>query len=285
MKELSSLSPIQQNMLIASIIGDGEITKIYPHSRRKNNSYREHYGQQQEAYREWKATFLPNIFYLTPKSQTLRSPSMELFTNLYPYFYNENGEKNIPLELLYLCTEPEFLTFLYMDDGTLSITKSINHRKKCIYLTPTISLYLQCYPLSQLQLLKQHLNSAFNLNFTIKRRPDGYGHILYLTKCDDNYKLLNITEKIASPCPTMYYKTNWNWRLKIETEKLTTIYPNYNVLSSQSSRHANYTEHEIQALISLKVAGYTIEKIGKHLNRSYWSIVYKTNELKKEGRL
>jgi len=83
----------------------------------------------------------------------------------------------------------------------------------------------------------------------------------------------------------MYYKTNWNWRLKIETEKLTTIYPNYNVLSSQSSRHANYTEQEIQALIPLKATGYTIEQIGTHLNRSYWSVVYKTRELKKEGRL
>ncbi len=49
---LNTLTSIQQNILIASIMGDGEITKIYKNSRRKNHSYREHYGEFQEEYRK-----------------------------------------------------------------------------------------------------------------------------------------------------------------------------------------------------------------------------------------
>ncbi|WP_239454014.1 hypothetical protein [Bacillus suaedaesalsae] len=41
------LTDIQKNILIASIMGDGEITKIYKNSRRKYNSYRGHFGVQQ----------------------------------------------------------------------------------------------------------------------------------------------------------------------------------------------------------------------------------------------
>ncbi len=70
-----NLDEVQFNILVASIIGDGEITKIYPNSRRINNSYREHYGTEQKNYRLWKQTFLPDLLYITPKSNTLRSKS------------------------------------------------------------------------------------------------------------------------------------------------------------------------------------------------------------------
>src|SRR5690606_1018350 len=92
----NQLSTIQQNILFASIIGDGEITKLYPNSRRINNSYREHYGIDQEKYRYWKQSFFPNLLYITPKSRTLRSKSSKLFTKLYPEFYNDPGDKIIP---------------------------------------------------------------------------------------------------------------------------------------------------------------------------------------------
>ncbi|ANU14801.1 hypothetical protein BBI08_13495 [Planococcus halocryophilus] len=49
--DLFSLNSNEQNVLIASILGDGEITKRYPGSRRKNNSYREHFSIQQLEYR------------------------------------------------------------------------------------------------------------------------------------------------------------------------------------------------------------------------------------------
>ncbi|MGD6871036.1 hypothetical protein ACQCU1_02430 [Sutcliffiella horikoshii] len=93
------MTKIQFNILIASIIGDGEITKIYPKNRRKSNSYREHYGTDQEEYRKWKISFLPELLYITPKSNSVRSVPLPLFTQLFPYFYS-NKIKKLPLELL-----------------------------------------------------------------------------------------------------------------------------------------------------------------------------------------
>jgi hypothetical protein len=66
-----SLNDIQINVLIASIIGDGELTKLYKGSRRKNSSYREHYGVKQKEYREWKMEIMNGLFYITPKSNSL----------------------------------------------------------------------------------------------------------------------------------------------------------------------------------------------------------------------
>lgn len=157
MEEFYQLTNLQQNILIASIIGDGEITKFHQNSRRKNNSYREHYGINQLDYRKWKVSYFPNIFCLTEKSKTLRSKSMPLFTKLYPYFYNSQGEKIIPTNLLQKCNLPYFFAILYMDDGTLSVTKRINHNNNKIYLTPHVALYLQCFPKEQLELLKEHI--------------------------------------------------------------------------------------------------------------------------------
>lgn len=49
---IDSLSKAQQAVLLANILADGELTKCYPNSRRKNNSYREHFGEPQGFYRE-----------------------------------------------------------------------------------------------------------------------------------------------------------------------------------------------------------------------------------------
>lgn len=64
MHDFLQLTPVQQNVLIASIIGDGEITKLYKNSRRKNHSYREHFGIDQEEYRRWKVSFFNDLLYI-----------------------------------------------------------------------------------------------------------------------------------------------------------------------------------------------------------------------------
>ncbi|WML56317.1 hypothetical protein [Neobacillus sp. PS2-9] len=136
-----SLNDIQINVLIASIIGDGELTKLYKGSRRKNSSYREHYGVKQKEYREWKMEIMNGLFYITPKSNSLRSASSPLFTNLLELFYNNNENKKIPSSILPFCNLPHFLAVLYMDDGSLSISTNINHNNKKFILHP-ISIYI-----------------------------------------------------------------------------------------------------------------------------------------------
>jgi len=280
-----NLTDIQQNVLIGSIIGDGEITKLYKGSRSKNNSYREHFGIKQIDYRKWKMSYIPDLLYITPKSNTLRSKSLPLFTELYPHFYNPSGEKVIPIELLSKCTLLHFLAIIYMDDGTLSITSRINHNKKIIYLTPNVFLYLQNFQLNQLQILNNHIEKTFQIKFAINKRRDGYGHILRLTSTDNTYNFLKRISPITATCQSMYYKTNWEWRLQQETEIYQKKYPGYKVLSSNSDRNKNYTETEIQKIVQLKLNGEKDRVIAECLNRSYWSIVYKLKELRKDGRL
>lgn len=282
---LSTLSSIQINTLIASIIGDGEITKLYPKSRRKNNSYREHYGVKQKEYRRWKESVMTGLFYITPRSNTLRSKSSQLFTDLFPFFYNDDGQKKIPEMLLSQCTLPHFLAVIYMDDGSLCITPRINHKKKIIYLTPHVYLYLQNYQLHDLLLLKKHISHYFNLDLKIGNRNDGYGHILRTTTVIDTLDFLDRINQVTKTCPSMLYKTNWTIRLQIETNKYKLKYPNYTILSGSSNRNKAYDKEEIALMIELKKQGVTDNEIAKEIERTYWSVVYKLSELRKQNRL
>ena len=284
--ELFHLSSVQQNLLIASVIGDGEITKItYKNCRRKNNSYREHYGVAQQIYREWKVSFLPDLWYMRPNSQSIYSKSLPIFTEMYSHFYDPNGNKKIPERLLFLCNQLHFLAVLYMDDGSLSISRSINHRKKRIFLTPHIFLYLQNYPRDQLVVLNNHFKETMNTEFSINKRPDGHGYILRFTSTDKTYQFLKLIQPVTKTCPSMNYKTNWEYRLEVERKKYEKEFPGYQMLASSSDRYKNYSSEEIITLIKLKKGGLTDRKIAQTLGRTYWSVVYKLRELRKNGLL
>ncbi|OOE03638.1 DNA endonuclease [Anoxybacillus kestanbolensis] len=275
------LTPIQQNILIASIIGDGEITKIYPNSRRKNHSYREHFGLDQQAYRKWKISFFDGLLYISEKSNCVRSASLPLFTTLYPHFYDKKGIKHIPIHLLRYCTLPYFLAVLYMDDGSLCISTTVNARKKLIYLTPHIYLYLQCYPPKELEQLQNHILKFFNVIFRLSKRKDGQGMILKTTSVKDTFLFLDLVSPITFDCPSMYYKTNWNERLQMEKEKWKRQQPDFNIVVSSADRWKNYTDEEIQLIKKMKKNGATIQEIADALQRSYWSVMYKWREINK----
>lgn len=86
--EFDRLTEIQKNLICASIIADGEITKLYPGSRRVNNSYREHFASEQLEYRKWKERYFPGILYIRSNNY-LVSKSLPLFTQLYGLFTNQ----------------------------------------------------------------------------------------------------------------------------------------------------------------------------------------------------
>jgi hypothetical protein len=268
-------------VLLASILADGEITKIYKNSRRKNNSYREHFGVSQTEYRQWKQNWLRDWLYFTNKGDLLVSKSHPLFTELYPYFYNPVGVKYIPFDLLELCKSELFLAVLYMDDGSICITKRIYDRKKLIYLTPHIYLYLQAYSKSSLLLLQKFIKEKFNINLQISNRKDGSGCILKTTSVRETFDFLNKINRYTHTCPSMYYKTNWMYRLKKENAVIRAEYPGYEILTTSEERQKNYSIEEIEAIISMKKCGHTLKEISESLNRTYWSVVYKISELKK----
>ncbi|WP_346726689.1 hypothetical protein [Bacillus suaedaesalsae] len=97
----------------------------------------------------------------------------------------------LPVKLLKYCQLINFLAILYMDDGSLTISKRINHNKKKIYLTPHISLYLQNYTKNELQILQIHIHQKFGIAFSLSKRKDGNGYILRLTSTQNTYDFLN----------------------------------------------------------------------------------------------
>lgn len=278
--DLLNLSAIEQNVLIGSILGDGEITKLYHGSRRKNNSYREHFSPHQLDYRIWKLKQLPLNFYFNQSKTYLLSSSLPLLTQLFPYFYNADGNKIISFEMLQLCNLPQFLATLYLDDGSLSISIQKNDLKKIIYLTPHIFLYLQCFSFEDLVKLQNHIYLTFSIEMNISKRPDGFGYILKTTKVSETMKFLSVVFGASSDCPSMFYKTNWEMRFAHEIARYQESSPNYKVIASTSDRSRNYTQEECNLLRQMKNEGAKDKDIALKLNRTYWSIVYKWRELK-----
>ncbi|WP_252502387.1 DNA endonuclease [Sporosarcina sp. Marseille-Q4943] len=276
------LSPIQSNVLFASILGDGTLTKISGKSRRVNSNYREHFSHAQLEYRQWKISFLQDLFYLNNGKNEVLSKSQPLFTELEQIFY-EDRAKRIPMEIIKMCTLPHFLAVLYMDDGSLSITSRVNHRLKKIYLTPHIYLYLQSFTKTDLQLLRDHIREHFNVNLAMSRRKDGSGYVLKTTTVKATFNFFQAIRPVILSCPSMYYKTNWDFRFNKEMNEWAAKFPDYDVIASSNDRSKTYSEEDIELLIRLKLIGYRDKDIAELLQRSYWSVVYKWREINKES--
>ena len=71
------LSSAQYNILLASILGDGTLTKITKKSRRINSNYRAQLG-----YREWKVEQLGGLLYFNIMKSEIISRSLPIFTEL-----------------------------------------------------------------------------------------------------------------------------------------------------------------------------------------------------------
>lgn len=268
---LDALTEAQQAILLGSILADGEITKCYPQSRRKNNSYREHFGESQRFYREWKMQQLSDLLYI--RQNYLVSKSIPLLTELYPLFYPQHL-KVIPMSLLPRCEHLLFLLTLYLDDGSLMISKRLN-RKGQLFVTPSIALYLQSFPLDQLTLFCRWLNETFSLNFRVSKTPNGSGYFLKTTRVTDALDFLKPFTPYTAVLSNFSYKLNWSSRL----EQLKQDHPNYEIVSSSPSRP--YTVDECSSILQLKEQGWTTQEIADELNRTYWSVTYKFGQLKK----
>ncbi|MGD6871035.1 hypothetical protein ACQCU1_02425 [Sutcliffiella horikoshii] len=131
-----------------------------------------------------------------------------------------------------------------------------------------------------MKILKEHIFSTFGIVFNLTRRKDGHGFILKTTSVKETLNFLNIIFPVTQSCPSMFYKTNWNYRLDVDKNKWNEKYPCYEIVESSSYRNKKYTETEIQKLIIDKKNGMPDKKIVEKLNRSYWSVVYKLRELR-----
>jgi hypothetical protein len=183
------------------------------------------------------------------------------------------------------CILPYFLAAIYLDDGSLSISNRINHRSKKIYLTPYIFLYIQNYTKDQLQSLQCHIAETFDFYFKLSKRKDGHGYILRGTSTELTYRFLSFLSPITSTCPTMFYKSDWEWRLNQEKLKFNESHKGYEIVATSPDRFKNYADEEVEKIISLKKKGLKDKEIAVVVNRSYWSIVYKLRDLRTAGLL
>ena len=273
---------IQEQIIFGSILGDGYISKGA--QRSKNYYYQEHFGESQRNYRLWKLSMLKNLGFKI-NGNYLRSISHPYFTNLHRYLYKEN-KKVLTEEFIKKCTHPAFLTTLYLDDGSLVLSYKYNKSKHTVYCHPSIILYTLNFTHEENRLLATHLNHAFDTNFVISGHPHGNQSLLKLNKVSEVRHLLNIIQPFTKQIPSMEYKSNIGKKLETKEDDIYSRYgKNVNIVLSSSDRNKIYSDEEINTLIQLKQKGMTDQFIADRLGRTYWSVVYKNSELKRQGLL
>ncbi|WP_162805683.1 hypothetical protein [Sporosarcina sp. PTS2304] len=287
---LDDLSTTQQNIVLGSIMGDGMLTHIPTKQYGIRSTYHEHFSIKQQDYRAWKVMKMLPYFYFNSKGNTIDSRVNNLWSILENQFYRKEKNrgyriKQLPSEQLINLTDIYSLATIYMDDGSLLLSNRINHNYKKIYVTPHIALYLQNFTYQELEMLKEHLKSLSSAEFATIKRPDGQGYYLRTNRTADSLKFLHDIEPAIITCPSMSYKTNWNYRFYLEKEKWHKKYPDYQLLVSDRKRMRPYTPNEVEKLLCMKRAGRTDQQIADVLNRSYWSVVYKIRELRQQKKL
>jgi|GEM_PF-475601 len=272
----------QEQIIFGSLLGDGYISR--GGKRSVNYYYQEHFGERQREYRLWKLKKLKDLGF-SMNGNFFRSKSHPYFTSLYPLLYR-NGVKSLTNDFITKCTHPIFLFTLYLDDGSLTISYSYNATSQTVYCHPRITLYTLNFTRNENVKLASHLNLTFGTNFVVSNHPDGKGSLLRINKEKDVTKLLNIIRPFVAEITSMKYKTCLVENIKRKNTNIKKKFgDNVKIKISSSDRKKMYSNEEINKITKMKNAGYTDQQIANLLGRSYWSVVYKISELRKEGLL
>lgn len=276
---IDSINPIQRNILVGSILGDGSLA-LY--GRSKNAHYREHGCDKQLDYRKWKYNRLKSLGFKLGEKGKLSSPSNPLYTELHDLFYKDK-RKVLTKDNLRLLDHPIGLTCMYLDDG--SLVMDFYTRPNKVQIFPRVSLYTQCFSYEENILLKNHILDLFNISFKIKKRPDGKKYSLEINERNMIYKFIQLIKPYVNDIPCMNYKVDVEKRL-IETKlrlESSNKYMHKKVLTSPITVENNsYSDDEVDKIIKLKNQGYSYRQIADQLDRSYWGIYDKIRRHKKE---
>lgn len=277
------MNQIEQNIIVGSILGDGSLA-LY--GRSKNAHYREHGGDAQVEYRKWKASKLSNLgfkFSENCKYGKLSSPSHPVYTDLYNRFY-KNKVKIITQQNIALLDHPIGLACLYMDDG--SLVMNTFRKKNKIYLFPHISIYSLNFTEDENILLKNHIKSKFNIEFKLKKRPDGKKYILEIGKRNEISKFISLVSAFVKEIDCMKYKIDVSNRLENKKTELEDLYPDKEIIiSSLDVKDNSYSAADEALIIKLKKSGLADKEIAINLNRTYHGTVDKIRRLRKQGKL
>ncbi len=275
-------SHIQEQIIFGSLLGDGYISKGA--QRSINYYYQEHFGDKQTEYRFWKLTKLKNLHF-SINGNYLRSTSHPYFTKLYPLLY-PNGRKSLTPDFISKCTHPIFLSTLYLDDGSLTVSYQYNKSTHTVYCHPSIILYTLNLTKEENYRLANYLNQTFNTHFVVSGHPDGHRSLLKINKEWEVSHFLNIIAPYVQDIPSMKYKASLTENIRIKNEHINKkVGKDVIIKLSSSNRRKVYSINEINTIIKLKKSGYTDKAIANEVGRTYWSIIYKMRELRKDGLL
>jgi len=171
-----------------------------------------------------------------------------------------------------------------MDDGTLVIDHYSRTHK--IQIFPRVALYTLCFSYEENLILMNHIKNTFDIQFKLKKRPDGKNYILEINRRNEVYKFIELIKKYVLEIPEMHYKVNIE---EVMEEKYIRLKNNKSehrkVLTSPLQVKSNfYTHEEIKLLLQLKDEGFSIPEIARRLDRTYWGVVDKFRRLKSESK-
>ncbi|WP_255406637.1 hypothetical protein [Sporosarcina sp. P18a] len=254
---LDDLSTTQQNIVLGSIIGDGMLTHKKSKYKGIRSSYHEHFSIKQKEYRAWKVMKLKPYLSFIPRGDHIISKTEDLWSSLEEVIYSESIEgknriKQLPLSILEKLDDLHSLATIYMDDGSLLLTTRVNHNCKKIYITPHIAIYLQSFTYEELLLLQGQMKKLTTVEFRLTKLPSGNGYYLRTSRTADTLQFLQNLEHVVVTCPSMSYKTNWQYRFYLEKQKWRQEYPNYQLIVSDRNRMRPYTADEISRLRHMK---------------------------------
>jgi len=170
------LNDIQEQVLIGSLFGDGNLSKF------KTPHFNEAHSIKQREYLIWKKNCFSNFDpYLNENDKTINfsTKSDVSFTRYRKIFY-PNGKKILPKQLLYKVDNLGLAVWI-MDDGGIYVDKRTKIKSK------TLKLFTYSFTKIENEMIVQWMNKKYNVNPSIKRHG---GYYLYFNK-SDSIKILN----------------------------------------------------------------------------------------------
>lgn len=154
---MGSLTSIQHEILVGSLLGDGTLRK---QGSRKNALLEVNHSLKFQDYVDWKWQSFQEYVLTPPKARLgegvrvayrFTTRSLPVFTDFYNRFY-KNRKKLVPFDLK---LTPQSLAVWFMDDGSKS--------RSAVYLNT------QQFSLTEQHFLKELLLESFGINCTLNR--------------------------------------------------------------------------------------------------------------------
>jgi recombination protein RecA len=198
------LSPSQQQVILGSVMGDGNLSKPI-HSDDQSARFRMGHGVGQTAYLDWKLSLLANV----PHTRTVNAkgavfadftPLAEL-GELREVVYQGDGRKHLTWDYLKKLT-PLALAIWYMDDGHFALrSKGLQERTRGG--SGRIEICVEAMSSGSRERLVQHLRDTHGLN--VRLRSSGARRVsvlVFTTSASEKF------QKLVAPFihPSMAYK-------------------------------------------------------------------------------